>query len=239
MQIRKLNLKNYKSFRESGWLSFSPGFTVIIGQNNTGKTALLEAFKLSGISSHPHRSLTRDAAEPLDPRSVVQVELEVSGKELSRIMLSSGNHADVPVPFRPTDNAVRIQFARDLLESAKIMQRLLVFSGGPFAAAQYPSHGAFERVDSAVMVRAQPAPDKQKLMLEQVFDGDDSDTLPTVIQQGFERSIYVFRAERLNIGRTPAASSTILLPNGSNLAVVLMAMPVSYTHLTLPTNREV
>lgn len=59
MKILKLNLNNYKSFRSSGWLDFSPNFSVVIGQNNAGKSALLEAFRLQRNDDHPHRMLTQ------------------------------------------------------------------------------------------------------------------------------------------------------------------------------------
>jgi energy-coupling factor transporter ATP-binding protein EcfA2 len=46
---------NYKSFASSGEVHFEPGFNVIVGQNNVGKTALTEALSLT-LSAQPHRS---------------------------------------------------------------------------------------------------------------------------------------------------------------------------------------
>ncbi|MEQ9237099.1 AAA family ATPase [Coleofasciculus sp. E2-BRE-01] len=56
MYLAKFRLYNYKSFRDSGWLEFSPGINIIVGQNNSGKTALLEALTLN-FENVPHRSL--------------------------------------------------------------------------------------------------------------------------------------------------------------------------------------
>jgi AAA15 family ATPase/GTPase len=56
MYISRLQLLNYKSFRESGVLEFQPGINIIVGANNSGKTALLEALSLS-FETSPHRSI--------------------------------------------------------------------------------------------------------------------------------------------------------------------------------------
>ncbi len=53
MRIAKIKIRNYKSFRESGELEFTSGFNIIAGQNNTGKTALLEALGLR-FNPNPH-----------------------------------------------------------------------------------------------------------------------------------------------------------------------------------------
>jgi recombinational DNA repair ATPase RecF len=56
MYISRLQLLNYKSFRDSGVLEFQPGINIIVGANNSGKTALLEAQSLS-FKTSPHRSI--------------------------------------------------------------------------------------------------------------------------------------------------------------------------------------
>ena len=43
MRISSFKIKNYKSFLEPEKITFDKGFNLIIGQNNVGKTALLEA----------------------------------------------------------------------------------------------------------------------------------------------------------------------------------------------------
>ena len=58
MHISHFQLFNYKSFRDSGALEFKPGINIIVGANNAGKTALLEALTLS-FETSPHRSIRR------------------------------------------------------------------------------------------------------------------------------------------------------------------------------------
>src|SRR4028118_300200 len=57
MYLSKFQLVNYKSFRDSGVLEFKPGINIIVGTNNSGKTALLEALSLS-FQNHIHKTLT-------------------------------------------------------------------------------------------------------------------------------------------------------------------------------------
>src|SRR2546427_80281 len=56
MHISSFRVENYKSFRATEEIRTAPGFNVIVGQNNAGKTALMEALSLSG-GNKPHRSL--------------------------------------------------------------------------------------------------------------------------------------------------------------------------------------
>jgi hypothetical protein len=56
MFISRLRLRNYKSHLDSGEIELRPGFNVVIGQNSSGKTALLEALGAS-FAPHAHRSV--------------------------------------------------------------------------------------------------------------------------------------------------------------------------------------
>lgn len=56
MYISRFQLLNYKSFRDSRVLEFQPGINIIVGANNSGKTALLEALTLN-FKTSPHRSI--------------------------------------------------------------------------------------------------------------------------------------------------------------------------------------
>ena len=55
MYISNIRVKDYKSFRDSGEIEFKPGINIIIGQNNSGKTTLLEALEIK-IVDIPHKS---------------------------------------------------------------------------------------------------------------------------------------------------------------------------------------
>ncbi|MBR0895425.1 AAA family ATPase [Bradyrhizobium tropiciagri] len=98
MQISQLRILNYKGFGDSGWISIPKGFTVVVGQNNSGKTALLEAFRLSALPTKPHRSLAREEGTPLAPISRVEVKLDTTGPELLQSILTAGQPTYIPYP---------------------------------------------------------------------------------------------------------------------------------------------
>ncbi|WRH65676.1 MAG: AAA family ATPase [Planktothrix sp. GU0601_MAG3] len=56
MYISKFRVFNYKSFKDSTLLEFKPGINIIIGQNNVGKTAFLEALELN-VDNTPHKNV--------------------------------------------------------------------------------------------------------------------------------------------------------------------------------------
>ena len=56
MHISKFRILNYKSFLNSGDVTLYPGVNVIVGQNNVGKTALVEGISLN-FENIPHRSI--------------------------------------------------------------------------------------------------------------------------------------------------------------------------------------
>jgi predicted ATPase len=57
MYLSKFQLLNYKSFRDSTILEFKPGINIIVGTNNSGKTALLEGLSLN-FQNHIHKNIT-------------------------------------------------------------------------------------------------------------------------------------------------------------------------------------
>src|SRR3989442_3329593 len=91
MHIAKFTVENYKSFRATPEIRLTPGFNVIVGQNNVGKTALVEALSLRA-GSQPHRSLrtmpTRNA--PLSGSSRVTIEIHLSRDELLDLLRRVG-----------------------------------------------------------------------------------------------------------------------------------------------------
>src|SRR5229473_4755 len=56
LQLKKFRVWNYKSFFDSRELELGSGFNVLVGQNNSGKTALLEALQPNQLRDKPHRS---------------------------------------------------------------------------------------------------------------------------------------------------------------------------------------
>src|SRR5277367_1967624 len=88
MKIAEFRISNYKSFNDSEPIKLGPGFNIVAGQNNAGKTALLQALSLT-FRNHPHRSLaTRPSSAEGYPasESVIDLTFNTSGPEISSLL---------------------------------------------------------------------------------------------------------------------------------------------------------
>jgi AAA15 family ATPase/GTPase len=73
MYLKRINVKNYSAFKETGWIDFEPGINLIVGQNNSGKSALLRVFE-AGLSDDRHRNADEYRYERLEaPQLYVEV----------------------------------------------------------------------------------------------------------------------------------------------------------------------
>ncbi len=65
MKITEFRVKNFKCFQDTGTVTLAPGMNIVTGQNNAGKTALLQALSLDfagathlSMASLPQRGVT-------------------------------------------------------------------------------------------------------------------------------------------------------------------------------------
>jgi AAA domain len=97
MLISKFKVSNYKSYLDSETVEFKRGFNVITGQNNSGKTALLEALSLR-FRGKPHRSAetlgSRDHTP--DGKSRVEITFQIGNEELLRQIGRESRYLPVP-----------------------------------------------------------------------------------------------------------------------------------------------
>lgn len=100
MYVKNITLENYRSFCERTEISLSPGMNLILGENNSGKSSLLEAFSLTSIDYEPHLSLeTKHHQDDLINSSC---ELDVRFSiEISEIWRYLGDSIIIPTPQQP------------------------------------------------------------------------------------------------------------------------------------------
>lgn len=222
VQISKLRVLNYKGFLDSGWIDFPRGFTVIVGQNNSGKTALLETFRLTNFTAKPHRSQARDEATPLNPNCVIEVELGLTGRELLQaILVYDTGQIWIPCPAE-VDNPKSGDDFLDKLFGRERIPLKLASNNGAIRQRGYPTldfdPGLPQQRRSLLI---QLSSDRASANVVTSQNGAP-DSIPSLMPSAIDRTLYVFKAERLNIGRSKASSEVNLNPDGSNLAAVLM-----------------
>jgi len=224
MQIDSLRIQNYKGFSDSGEIQFGSGFNVLIGQNNSGKSALLEALRLTDTASVPHSSVQFERGAPLPPHSIFTALYSLTGQEFRRALILSQN-VFFPIPDHATnflDDYFNEVFSRD-----RIQVGFRASSSSVSEPLSYPSSGLFEVAQDGTnkhySVHLNVRPDLQGFQPLSVQNRADDGVFASVLDEA-KRRTYVFNAQRLNIGRYPAQEQNVLSPSASNLPAVLHNM---------------
>jgi hypothetical protein len=235
MQVSTFQLVNYKSYRDSGELQFSTGFTVLVGQNNAGKSTLLEALGLKFLSK-PHKSLSvlPRFTSPVNPSSSAKVVLAVTGEEFKDILLSLAGPFFMPIPddlrgrgAQASPEAVQ----RVLLQSKISFQVSLAASTGQsanFQIARFPSHGLYpsqlDGAGNANFYVVNPTSDRTDFTCSQESVSATTGDFGLVVSGYLRERIYSFRAERFNVGASSVGTNSVLAPNAANLPEVLSVL---------------
>ena len=83
MKINSFKITNFRSIVDSGWVPFSPdGITVFVGQNESGKTSVLDALYLAISGDRPTEDDLRIGA----PLPVVRLRIETDFAELTETL---------------------------------------------------------------------------------------------------------------------------------------------------------
>jgi len=231
MYISKFQVLNFKSYRDSTEIEFKPGFNIITGQNNAGKTALLEALTLH-FGPKPHRSVATVPVPGVPPEeaSTVRVTLVLSGEELLRSLQSMGSTYLFPAPNPDHSPDTMHRLLEELIQQPELRfgMRLERRSDERWIAEGLSFLGAYEPV---------PNPHQNSPLLFPVSANAEglissggghyqsaAADVRTNLAQFLRSRIYRFRAERFNLGQYAFGDSPVLLPDASNLPQALNAL---------------
>jgi predicted ATPase len=221
MRFLKFKVSNYKSFLDSPELSFRPGLNVIVGQNNSAKTALLEAMTLAYGDNH-HRSLEtmpRTTTSP-NPQSTYEFVFEIDTVEARTLMLDQFPTAYVAIP-EEQPLGIEADKVASIINSTFAVRATYSASPGVSEAflEAFPTSLSSPHVVKCVAQIGGISVDRNT-----VFGARPQDRLPFHLVNVFRPRIYAFRAERQNVGECAIADSPVLEPNASNLASVLLLL---------------
>jgi hypothetical protein len=218
VRIDSFRVVNYKSFADSKEIRLEPGFNVIVGRNNVGKTALAEALSLR-FSNKPHLSLStvlRPGAPPLDPSSRAEVTIRLEANELSELLADELHTFYLPThPERPNVALARLKTA---LSEGTIVEA--VFQGGGLDSARLAAHLGSTMSDTYMQFTpdssGQPTPGPVFHSMPQ-----DHPELAAFLAGKFFERLYSFSAVRFDIRENPMGINRNLSPNASDLVQVL------------------
>jgi energy-coupling factor transporter ATP-binding protein EcfA2 len=213
MYIRSFTLRNYKCFFHHSPVELSRGMNVIVGRNNCGKSALLEALSLKATDKR-HRSLLsapRAADISLEP-SQIDCTIATSGAEIASFL---PDQFAVPLleGTSGSDEERGRHALRQLLSSTTAsMACRYGYVTAPLSAATTGNDTRGIGGNAAIFTRL---PDGALR-----FDGtrvSDGSRLEYYLIHRFPQAAYSFRAERMNIGVSPFGQATELRADAGNL----------------------
>jgi predicted ATPase len=239
MRIRSIRVCNYKSFRDTGDLAFGAGINVITGQNNAGKTALLEALRLN-FQARPHRSVEtvpRPTVAP-QPTSSAVIRFDVEQEELADILGNTlTTFGAFPNGAYPGEPAARAEQTLRFIEEARQLSFECEYISGDsrgqgFIFTRRPTYDTYEIDDNRqeapiyTFTREPGRPYRYTRTVHGfgVNTGRGSDELGLAMAEVLRDRTYLFKAERLNLGHARFGPSRDLLPDAANLAEVLMGL---------------
>ena len=215
MHISKFNINNYKSYFESGDLELNEGINIITGQNNAGKTALLQALGLSFAANHHKSTKTLPTAiSRITGGSIANIEFVISKENLSTYIFDHFTQILLPQIKDVAMERLNGQSFFDLfLKEENII--VCTILEGTVTSAQLkgldiinPKTTTLYNVDKASRTITAKSQTSSPSTFFQIVD---------LIKQ----RMYCFQAERMSIGNSIFGENSVLKSNASNLPEVL------------------
>jgi hypothetical protein len=112
MYLKSFRIKNYKSFDDSLTHILTPGFNVILGQNNAGKTAVIEALSFFSKGARPHCESSQNRFDPLPPDGSVELQIFIPKEQLYQAIIRE-NPINIPLPQHINVDGMAQQFVNN------------------------------------------------------------------------------------------------------------------------------
>ena len=239
MYISKFRVQNYKSFLDSGDIELKQGINVIVGKNNAGKTAFLEALSFAN-HNEPHKSLKNvdviGKKTSDESKCILSIKLTnndmVSFFQFDKLSIINNKYS---IAKKKYDNNKTAKFANILVEVEKNFPKEInnMFFGQEETLIKCIRLGGNVRIQFFSCF-GNYNPTFQHPVTDFVIDKKTGKFVKynssqkhanyratSISKVNFASRIFCFRAERLNISSCSIGVSSSLRPNASNLAEVL------------------
>lgn len=213
MRVRKFRLQNYGPFIDSDWIELSSTMNIFVGENNSGKSAVLRSFG-DNLPNLPHRNSQEWRAEYL-PIPLHNVVVDYAGSDLESVLR------------RSSTNGIGWFFATPSMNTPELIERFALSQLAKLTSSvNMKRHtGEFEQIEkpaSTASVNAFTFIFNQGNWIVQSHGGHVvRDGLPSLMTRVWQENVFVFQALRASPGRMGYGSPGKLDQNASNLAVQL------------------
>ena len=219
MKIKKIRIRNFKGYQDSGWLDLADRFNVVVGQNNSGKSALLEAFRLSRASPDPFRSEQASDPHEIDEQSSFELGLNIAWVDWVEAINTRGGRIWIPVvengPLSGEDHLAAIR--REL--SDRTIEVTATAGGSGYRRMHPTSHG-IEVTGNVRSVEVEPSRGQRDMKLSSESSALN-DTLTELLPAIEPRRIVLLAAQRAIRPRSSLGKEFYLTHNADNLATVI------------------
>lgn len=235
MRIDSVAITNYKSYLERQTIRFEPGFNLLLGTNNAGKTSVLDVLDMNLDLNEPHRS---ERTIPIyggqaNKPSQLEVTLATKFSELWQIAGASQLYLPIPqvkVNYPNTIEEVR-EFAKsdeEILITSAYGQGLerVTFKGGDLILGTANRYGQNTPLPSALI---QFNPMSPELQVEIANYGGANQIAGTYAQL-FKSRIYRFMAQRRPGFQCGGQSSAVLDREAALLPYCLNNLQTNDSH---------
>lgn len=226
MHFVTARIKNFAAFQDSGEMRFERGINVIVGKNNAGKSALLEALMLDA-EHKPHRTanVVSLPGSAVNPQYTIEATVEVAGSEVEYVLLQPHEFFIVrklPLPWGFND---AVAFLDDLYKRDQIQLSFKCVNKGIVAGDTFPAHNLYEAAlegssTEASFIRIRVDEAKKMMDLESIVTSISAD-FPYRVISTLKNNMFRFGAERFAIHLSGAGPDTKLAHDASNLPTVL------------------
>jgi hypothetical protein len=230
MRIEYVTIWNYKCFRYTGKIDISSRVTALIGQNNAGKTAFLEALKPGALQNKPHLEPLLESSTfprlPI-PESSVEFGVSLSGEELKWRLLSTSAIVCLGGRLGRTRRELQSD-VKDILNSSEISFVLSYRGPDHWSLKENPFEPADGSNTPAFMIYLMPSPTMQSVqtVLKEGYDPALADSIDFdhFLGDYLKESVYLFRAERQNAEIASISPEADLRSDAGNLASALLQL---------------
>lgn len=223
MLIRSFKIENFKCFKATDTIPLESGFNVFIGQNNSGKSSIIEALRLVSFN-RPHLTSIDHSLELVDPACKLQIDLEINAPEFKRFLLKNDQSGGIPVEeyagvqagFDPS-NYLRTFFDKGTFGcEVSFSSHSGVTINRPFA------HSLIKNQYGSSSIQFRPTSDKKNLELTGYGAGGND--IETKMWSAYNGSTFHFDPQRIITGRSGYNDAITLSADASNLARCILQL---------------